>query len=60
MTFRTITEDSVGWYLPPMPGYQFAARTVEAVRQQVTELVGEAARDDVVDVLNIRIGKDAA
>jgi hypothetical protein len=56
LTFRTLTEDSVGWYIPPHPGYQFAARTVERVREQLRTIVAEAAREDVVNLVTIHLG----
>lgn len=50
-TFRTLMEDSVGWYIPPMQGYGFAAKTREAIKPAVEEAVGTAARQDVADII---------
>lgn len=55
-TFRTVTEDSAGWYIPPLPGYQFAARTVEAVRSQIEGLLVEAAHDDLLQAVQVQVG----
>jgi hypothetical protein len=55
MTFRAVTEDSVGWFIPPAPGYHFAAQTAEAIKPELRELVGEAARADVVELIQARL-----
>lgn len=56
-TFRALTEDSAGWWIPPFPGYHLAQRVVEAVGPRVRELVGEAARADCVDIAQVRLGE---
>jgi len=56
MTFRTMTADSLGWWIPPQPGRHFAARVVDAVTPAIRELIAEAARDDVVSLINAEIG----
>ncbi len=58
-TFRTLAGDSVGWWIPPFPGYHFAARTVEAVLPQVQTLIGEAARADVAEMVSLVTGGQA-
>lgn len=55
-TFRALTEDSVGWHIPAFPGYHAAARTVDAVRDDVRELVGDAVRQDVVELVRVAVG----
>jgi len=56
MTFRTMMEDSVGWWIPPVAPARIAAQTVGLVKDQVRELVGEAARADVVTLVGMEIG----
>lgn len=58
-TFRTLTEDSAGWFIPAFPGYHIAANVVERVRDQIRELVGLAARADVVELVQLKIGEAA-
>jgi hypothetical protein len=55
-TLRTLTEDSVGWYIPPFGGFHFAARTVERVRPMIEEILGEAAREDLVELIQVQVG----
>lgn len=55
-TFRTLTEDSVGWYIPPFPGAHIAARTADLVRDEVRDLIGAAAREDVVELVRVTVG----
>jgi len=59
MTIRTLTEDSVGWYIPPAAGFHFAEHVVEQVRPMIEDLVAEAARDDVVELLRVRVGEQS-
>jgi hypothetical protein len=47
MTWRTLSETSVGWFIPAAPGYHFAERTADRVRAQIAQLAGEAARADL-------------
>ena len=55
-TFRALTEDSVGWYIPAFPGYHAARDTVAAVQDQVREIAGAAARQDVVELVRVAVG----
>ncbi len=59
-TLRTLTEDSLGWYVPPAPGFHFAARTVELVRPMARELLEDAARADVVELVRQVMSGEAA
>lgn len=59
-TLRTMTEDSLGWFVPPMSGYHFAARTVERVQPLARELLEDAARADVVELVRVVMGGEAA
>lgn len=58
-TIRTLTEDSVGWYIPPFAGYHITERVIDRVKDPVRELVGDAARVDVVEACRIQIGEAA-
>lgn len=59
-TLRTLTEDSTGWFVPPMPGRAIAARTVAAVTPIVRTLVADAAREDLVELVHTWVGDRAA
>lgn len=59
-TLRTLTEDSLGWFVPPMPGFGFAARTVQAVAPMARDLLEEAARADVVELVRSVMSGEAA
>jgi hypothetical protein len=56
MTFRTLTEDSVGWFIPAFEGYHFAARVADLVRDPIQQLLGVAAQADVVAHISVRVG----
>lgn len=58
-TIRTLTEDSVGWYIGPFAGYHITDRVIERVQDPIRELVGDAARVDVVEACRIKIGEAA-
>ena len=47
-TFRTMSEDSAGWYIPPLPGEHYAEQVVKDVKPIVTRMLEEAARKDAV------------
>jgi len=48
MTFRTMTQDSQGWYIPAQPGRHLARQTAERVGPIIAPLIADAARDDLV------------
>ncbi|MEO8602981.1 MAG: hypothetical protein ABI629_10420 [bacterium] len=48
MTFRTITPDSEGWYIPPTPGYHLAAHALDAAAPAIEQLFEAAAASDAV------------
>jgi hypothetical protein len=60
LTFRTLTEDSVGWFIPAMSGFHFAQRVMDLVRDPIQKLVGEAARADLADIISVQIGGTGA
>lgn len=47
MTWRTITADSVGWYIPPHSGYGFAQRALDGAAPEIQQLLDEAAATDI-------------
>ena len=47
LTFRTMTPDSPGWWLPPQPGIHLAPQVQQATAAQVQALVAEGVRRDV-------------
>lgn len=47
MTFRTITEDSPGWYIPPTPAHHYAARALEQAASLIDDLLNRAAEEDM-------------
>lgn len=50
-TFRVMTEDSVGWYIPPFGGYHIAAEARDAAMPAVREILAAAAEQDVADMI---------
>ncbi len=55
-TFRALTEDSAGWWIPAFAGHHIAKRVVENVRTRIRTLVGEAARSDMVELVEVAVG----
>lgn len=45
-TFRTITPDSPGWYIPPKPGLHLAERALDAAAPAIEALLDAAAAAD--------------
>lgn len=45
-TFRTMMEDSPGWYIPPRPGHHLAAQALERAAARVQDLLDTAAAAD--------------
>lgn len=50
-TFRTLSEDSAGWYIPAQPGLHLAAQTAERIGPLITPLIAQAAMRDAVEVI---------
>jgi hypothetical protein len=46
-TFRTITPDSPGWYIPPTPAHHVAERALEAAAPEIARILDEAAAIDL-------------
>jgi hypothetical protein len=51
LTFRTLTQDSPGWWLPPQPGIHLAPQVEQATSAQVQALLAEGIRRDVETAL---------
>lgn len=47
-TFRVMSQDSPGWYIPGKQGLHLAAETAERVRPLITRLIADAAQRDAV------------
>lgn len=47
-TFRVITQDSPGWYIPAQPGLHLAQQTAERVGPLIAPLIAQAAQRDAV------------
>ena len=47
LTFRTITPDSPGWFIPPVAGQHFPERVVAAVGPKIADMVAEALSADL-------------
>jgi hypothetical protein len=58
-TFRVMTEDSAGWFIPAFAGYHFADQVVTRVRGQIRDLVDDATRADVVELVRLAVGRAA-
>jgi len=57
LTFRTITPDSNGWYIPPQPGFHFAARALDAAMPAIADVLDRAAAADAERALGDVIGE---
>jgi hypothetical protein len=55
-TFRTLKDNSPGWYVPPFGGYHLAAETLREVAPEVRRIVAEAAKEDVLAELQVTFG----
>lgn len=51
MTFRTITPDSPGWYIPPTPAHRFGERALQMAEPQIRNALEEAAARDGLSAL---------
>jgi hypothetical protein len=47
LTFRTMTQNAPGWWLPPQPGLHLARQVEQATAAQVQTLLAEGARRDI-------------
>ena len=56
MTVRTITPDSPGWYIPPMPAHNITGQALDAVEPEVQELLDQAAAIDAEAALADAVG----
>lgn len=45
-TYRVMTEDSPGWYIPPMPAHHYSSRALDAVSPVIEERLKQAAYVD--------------
>jgi hypothetical protein len=50
-TFRTVSQDSQGWYIPPMPGRYLAREAAERAGPLITPLIARAAQLDAVNAI---------
>jgi hypothetical protein len=55
LTFRTLRQDSPGWWIPPKAGRHLAALTVREIEPQVHDLIAAAARQDMVQLISASI-----
>lgn len=56
MTWRTLSEDSVGWWIPAHPGFHFADRVVERIKGPVADIVSAAIANDIANVISMKWG----
>ena len=56
LTFRTLTEDSTGWWIPARPGTGLAPQVQRVTSPAVRDLVTAAAHDDIVALLQDHLG----
>lgn len=57
VTFRTMTEQSAGWWIPGKAGRSIAATTVRQVTPEVVRLLTDAARQDVTTLITVTVGQ---
>jgi hypothetical protein len=55
-TFRTLTSDSSGWWIPGKPGRPISATVQQETAGEVRALLDAAARQDVEDALHETLG----
>jgi hypothetical protein len=51
LTFRTMTEDSPGWWIPPKPGAHLIGRAERETAAAVQAMIGEGVRADIATLL---------
>jgi hypothetical protein len=56
MSFRTMTENSPGWNVPPRPGTHLSQVVVQRILNPITQLIQEAAARDVQRYLQQQLG----
>jgi len=54
MTWRTLSEDSAGWWIPPTQGFHFAAQVVEKMKGPVSDLLGAAVAKDIAEIISLK------
>jgi hypothetical protein len=54
MTWRTLSQTSAGWWIPPMPGFHFAQQVVAKIGPQVSEIIAAAVGRDVADIISLK------
>jgi hypothetical protein len=51
VTFRTITPESEGWFIPPSPAYHLAAHALDRAAPQIERLLDAAAAADLAHAI---------
>ena len=55
-TFRMLTEDSAGWFIPPAPPLRLGERAREEAMDSIRSILGEAGRDDIARLVSEELG----
>jgi hypothetical protein len=56
MTWRTLSQRSPGWHIPPRQGTHIAATVAREIAPQLIRLVSDAAQQDVINYIQSRMG----
>jgi hypothetical protein len=56
VTFRTMTQNSIGWNIPQRPGLHLAREVAQAMTRQVTRMIEQAFLADIAAVVRQRLG----
>lgn len=54
-TFRTLSQTSAGWWIPPMEGFHFVKQVVDKLRDQLGEIISAAIGRDVADIISVKV-----
>lgn len=56
VTMRTITPDSPGWYIPPMPALHLAAHALDQALPAIREVIDRAVQRDLESAVMVALG----
>jgi len=55
MTWRTLSQDSAGWWIPPMAGFHFAQQVIERISGPVGDIIAAAVGQDIADIISLKV-----
>jgi len=54
-TFRTLSQHSAGWWIPPMAGFHFTKLVVDKLKGPLAEMLSAAVGRDIADLISYKI-----